>query len=442
MNRCGVVVWLVAVAACNVDLRPESFKCDEMNPCPSGWICARDGLCAREGSTSAGTDDDAGAVTDLGGAGGAGGAGAGSGGSSGGAAGRDASGGAGSGGSSGSGGGGAGGGAGAGGSGGAGGAAGQAECVLGEVRACYDGPEETRGRGGCADGVRPCVDGAFGRCFGAIGPAAESCNGTDDDCDGMTDEGTDVRCFPDGADGCRFEAGAFECEGACALGMRACREGMLSACEGAVVAVPETCTATGAAADEDCDDVTDEGCVCAGDTKLDCYPGPGGTAGVGMCKGGILDCANGQWGADCHGAVLPLEETCANLGADDDCDGAVDDIASLGAPCADGAQHGICAAGTMQCVGTSMLCVTPLPGSAADSCNGSDDDCDGATDEGYDLGADPSHCGSCGNACAAGTQCCGGVCSDPLSDGSNCGGCGGFCLAGCCAGWCCEVGQG
>ncbi|NIS29026.1 MAG: hypothetical protein GWO04_03270, partial [Actinobacteria bacterium] len=32
-------------------------------------------------------------------------------------------------------------------------------------------------------------------------------------------------------------------------------------------------------------------------------------------------------------------------------------------------------------------------------CNGEDDDCDGAVDEGIDLNRDPRNCGSCGNAC-------------------------------------------
>jgi len=31
-------------------------------------------------------------------------------------------------------------------------------------------------------------------------------------------------------------------------------------------------------------------------------------------------------------------------------------------------------------------------------CNEADDDCDGTADEGFDLMADPNHCGSCGNA--------------------------------------------
>ncbi len=37
---------------------------------------------------------------------------------------------------------------------------------------------------------------------------------------------------------------------------------------------------------------------------------------------------------------------------------------------------------------------------APERCNGKDDDCDGATDEGFDLSSDPEHCGSCDRECA------------------------------------------
>ena len=44
-------------------------------------------------------------------------------------------------------------------------------------------------------------------------------------------------------------------------------------------------------------------------------------------------------------------------------------------------------------------------------CNGEDDDCDDAVDEGFDLESDPSNCGMCGMTCAPPDRdCCAGSC--------------------------------
>jgi hypothetical protein len=45
-----------------------------------------------------------------------------------------------------------------------------------------------------------------------------------------------------------------------------------------------------------------------------------------------------------------------------------------------------------------------------ESCNGQDDDCDGTTDEGFDLQNDPRNCGRCGVVCAGGESCEAGRC--------------------------------
>jgi hypothetical protein len=75
-------------------------------------------------------------------------------------------------------------------------------------------------------------------------------------------------------------------------------------------------------------------------------------------------------------------------------------------------------------------------------CNGRDDDCDGLTDEGFDLSSDPLHCGQCGQvcggtqvcslgecarSCAAGLVDCGRACVDPATNPLHCGACGHDC---------------
>ena len=55
--------------------------------------------------------------------------------------------------------------------------------------ACYTGPGGTEGVGQCSAGTQTCTNGAWGICTGEVLPTAETCNGLDDDCDGITDEG-------------------------------------------------------------------------------------------------------------------------------------------------------------------------------------------------------------------------------------------------------------
>lgn len=64
-------------------------------------------------------------------------------------------------------------------------------CLPGDTRSCYTGPAGTAGVGICRAGTQTCrADGSgFGACIGEVLPRAEQCNGLDDDCDGSVDEG-------------------------------------------------------------------------------------------------------------------------------------------------------------------------------------------------------------------------------------------------------------
>ncbi len=78
----------------------------------------------------------------------------------------------------------------------------------------------------------------------------------------------------------------------------------------------------------------DAGLCTPGDT-LDCYTGPDGTEGKGICQGGKKTCGNnGLFGA-CEGEVTPkAKEICGN-GIDDTCKGKPDD----GCPCTPGKKY-------------------------------------------------------------------------------------------------------
>ncbi len=145
----------------------------------------------------------------------------------------------------------------------------------------------------------------------------ETCDGFDNDCDGLVDEGFDQDA--DGYTTCGTDPST---PGATDPGLVDCNDSDPSVHPGA----DDICDGV----DNDCDGVTDPGCDCIEGETRDCG------SDVGACMHGSQSCSAGAWGG-CEGAVNPAPSEVCN-GSDDDCDGAVDEDATCpdGTACMDG----------------------------------------------------------------------------------------------------------
>ncbi|TNF35096.1 MAG: hypothetical protein EP329_06570, partial [Deltaproteobacteria bacterium] len=283
----------------------------------------------------------------------------------------------------------------------------------------------------CLDGVTVCVGGALA-CDDDEASVAEVCNGEDDDCDGLTD----------GEDASLVRTPCEDQEGVCAGSLHTtgeCQDGAYLPCvAGDYQATAATWTAGPETAcnglDDDCDGLTDEDFdLTQADGSV--VTGIGAACGLGTCGGGTTVCNTAGDGITCPTDSAAAAETCDAV--DNDCDGLTDaeDEDLVRVPCDN--QLGVCEGATKRadmCAGGEWAGCTDanyvdwsgyFQGDAEDTCDDYDNDCDGQTDEDFELlmpdGATAVGVGAaCGvGACAGGFTACAGPTTLACSTASN-----------------------
>jgi hypothetical protein len=257
--------------------------------------------------------------------------------------------------------------------------------------------------GGVCQGTQTCVvggTGVFGPCVDGNGDPvpqppfpAETCNGDDDNCDGIID-GLNAACStmnplppenmpvdaPENNPG--HPSNTPHPANICRPGNKSCPingNGTFGACQGEIKPcnnpsnnAPDSCADICDGRDEDCDNVVDEDFAPA-----DCSSN---------CGIGTTQCMNGQ--IICNSVPVGTDNTCNNI--DDDCDGNIDEgyvppggACGVGVVC-DGAL--VCQNGVEVCVGDPI---------GQESCNCIDDNCNGEVDEGQLCGTGGAQCKFC-----------------------------------------------
>ncbi len=265
----------------------------------------------------------------------------------------------------------------------------------------------------------------------------EVCDGEDNDCDGVADNGYDLSADPNNCGGCAvvcdFPFSLSECQDTDSNGLGEC---IWTGCfpghhnnngdpsDGCEYACQETSGGTEICdnIDNDCDGIVDNGFDLQSD-PANCgscgfvcvfFQGQGscslGSCELSGCNAGYVD-KDGNANNGCECMISNAVDLCD--GVDSDCDGDIDEDSPAGSACYTSPTGctettpgvfncvGECQAGAFGCVGGMQQC-TGQTGPVGELCNGLDDDCNGTVDDGFNLQSDLANCGSCGNSCFTG----------------------------------------
>lgn len=255
--------------------------------------------------------------------------------------------------------------------------------------AACDGPDTDL----CAEGTTTCISASL-VCNDTTGSTVDMCNGSDDDCDAASADGSED---PQNGVLCDGEDSDF-----CTEGTKSCVGGSMT-CNDSTGSNVEFCFD---GADNDCDGLTDQNCFAcqAGLTNCsgDCVSTITDTNNCGGC-GNVCGVANGT--PLCNASMCQVNSCNAGFGNCDyspfnGCEAnlntSIMNCGACGSYCALSNSTASCVAGLCQ----------------ISSCNMGFADCDGSRINGCEINisSDAANCGLCGQACPSGKACVSGAC--------------------------------
>ena len=224
--------------------------------------------------------------------------------------------------------------------------------------------------------------------------STEICDGLDNNCDGVIDEGFDILTNPQHCGECNMNCDSMDhvingsvcingkCDFNCSPGYKDCSSDV-NGCETNVNSDPENCG------------------ECSENCTLKDHAGENSSCNGGLCD---FDCIEGY--KDCNdlssdGCEISVNSDSNNCGL---CNNKCDDLQNVvtGSLCKNGLCEITCEDGyynTDNNINTGCNYNCTLTENGVEICDEADNDCDGETDEDFILDTDPENCGECGNSC-------------------------------------------
>ena len=257
-------------------------------------------------------------------------------------------------------------------------------CVPGSSQACYTGPAGTQDVGICRAGTKTCnaAGSGYGDCVGEVVPTQEVCNNLDDDCDGAVDDGIvgiGAACSTGKLGVCaagttQCQSGAIVCNQNIQPQTEIC-DGLDNDCNG-VVDNGATCTGGRQCVSGQCacpanQHVCADVCVSNSSTQTcgaSCSPCPARTNATATCNGTACGFTCNSGFGNCDGNAANGCET--NLNTTDNHCGACGSACSASQACVSGSCVTVCTSetcGQTGC-GTGVTCRSPEGSRPAGTC--------------------------------------------------------------------------